>query len=88
VKDIANVYSDKFPLTFSNYEHYEQINCSIKKTVGTNLLVICKTTEEGEFSLVETENPIVLDDINIKYNFIIQPIKNTEVINFSGYGVV
>ena len=88
VKDISNVYTKSFTLNILNYGQIAQINCSMKKTVGTNLLMICKTQEEGYFSLVETDKPIELKDINIKYNFIIQPIKETGKFSCSGIGSV
>ena len=88
VKDISNVYTKRFTLNILNYGQIAQINCSMKKTVGTNLLMICKTREDGEFSLVETDKPIELKDINIKYNFIIQPIKDTGMFRSSGIGSV
>ena len=39
---------------------------------------------EGNLTLSEIEQDIKLEDINAKYNFIIKPVKNSEVINIGG----
>ena len=83
VTNIENVYTKKFVLKLSNGNNIE---CSFRKTEGINLVVICLSSEEGEFSLGETKDQITLNDINIKYNFIIQPINNTENWKSSGNG--
>ena len=83
VKNINNVHSKMFPLTLSNGN---QTECAMKKTIGISLTMICFIEKEGEFSLGQIEKQPALNDINIKYNFIIQPINNNEKCIISGYG--
>ena len=55
--------------------------CSFRKTDGTPLLIICKMdfgNNKFNNSLSEIKEEIILDNINIKYNFRIQPVKNIE----------
>ena len=62
------------------------IDCSFKKTKETSLLMICLAEIEGEFSLGQVANQTELNNINIKYNFIIEPINNNETCTISGFG--
>ena len=75
VKDIDNVHSNTFILSPSNGEN---IRCFLKKTIGIPLVMNCLSDMKTEFSLGKIEKKTELNDINIKYNFIIQPINNTE----------
>ena len=43
-------------------------------------MILCQGNNEDILSLKEIESEIILNDINAKYNFIIQPVKNTETI--------
>ena len=55
--------------------------CSFRKSDGTPLLLVCwMNFGNNKFnnSLSEIKEEIILDNINIKYNFRIQPVKNTE----------
>ena len=83
VKEIANVYSKRFILNLSDEK--EKIVCSLKKTEVTSLLMICQVDKE-QFSLGEIKKQVELRDINIKYNFFIQPIDNRENCTISGSG--
>ena len=52
--------------------------CSFRKTDGTPLLIICQMdfgNNKFNNSLSEIKEEIILDNINIKYNFRIQPVK-------------
>ena len=47
-------------------------------------MLLCKTRYEGTISLKEIKNDYILKDINVKYHFIIKPLKineNITVIN-------
>ena len=84
VKDINNVHTATFKLALSNGK---DTDCFIKKAKGISLAkMICMIDNEGEFSLGKTKNQIKLNNINIKYNFIIQPINNNEKFTVSGKG--
>ena len=52
--------------------------CLFKKSDSNNLLLLCYMIFDGTFSLKQSETEKVLNDINIKYNFRIQPISNNE----------
>ena len=55
--------------------------CSFRKKDGTPLLIVCMMNfgnNKFNNSLSEIKEEIILDNINIKYNFLIQPVKNTE----------
>ena len=75
VSDINNVISETFKLTFNINS---QPLCFFKKSENTNLLILCRFVYEGKYSLKNTQKETILDDINIKYNFIISPINNDE----------
>ena len=58
-------------------DHY----CSFRKTDGSPLLIVCQMdfgNNKFNNSLSEIKEEIILDNINIKYNFRIQPVKNAE----------
>ena len=62
--------------------------CQLKKEEGKNLLFLCQARKYGNYSLGEITEDIPLDNINIKYNFILKPVKNEEefiVKYYSGY---
>ena len=55
--------------------------CSFRKNDGAPLLIVCLMdfgNKKYNNSLSEIKEEIILDNINIKYNFRIQPVKNTE----------
>ena len=85
VKDITNVNSKKFTLTLSNMK---KIECFLKKSEGLALIMLChlEVDEFDEFSLGEIRTKTRLSDINIKYNFIIEPINNNEKCRIEGLG--
>ena len=83
VNDISNVHSKTFSLTLANGNIIE---CCLKKTIGISLTLICEMRREGNFSLGQIDNKIELNNINIKYNFVIQPINNDEKCIISGEG--
>ena len=80
VDNINNVITESFKLNFNNYG---EAVCFFKKSENTNLLLLCRFVYEGTYSLKSTEEQIVLNDINIMYNFIILPIKNNESFNIT-----
>ena len=81
VTNITNLYSKKFSLTFS----YENLECHLRKTIGIPLTLICYMNRDTYFSLKIT-NKIELNNINIKYNFVIQPTNNDEICSVKGEG--
>ena len=84
VSNISNVDTKKFfTLKLSTGNNIE---CLLKKTEEISLVMICLISKGGEFSLGEIENQTIVENTNIKYNFIIQPINNTEKCIISGDG--
>ena len=57
----------------------EMLYCSFIKYENTPLLMLCKGEKNVQY-LGKIEEPIELNDLNIKYNFIIQPVTNNETI--------
>ena len=58
----------------------EECSCTFRKYNGFPLLMVCFVSQKGKISLKEITQEIVLDNLNIKYNFRIQPVKNEEFI--------
>ena len=71
------------------FEDVEENYCSFRKYEDAPLLLICVILNHStnETYLSEIENEIILDNINIKYNFRIQPLKNTQKIYFKDAGL-
>ena len=79
------VISGSFDLEFNNKE--KKVSCYFKKSEFNDLLLLCLALEAGKYSLKETTSEIPIDNVNIKYTFIIKPIKYTkEAQVFSGQG--
>ena len=81
ITNIPDIISDTFALSYFN-----DFNCTIKKSKQTQLLIICLMTEKGTFSLKEIDKEIILEKINIKYNFIIQPVNINAQCKVEGNG--
>ena len=76
ISSIQNVITTNFILPFNMTNIY----CLFKKAKGSNLLLLCQFYEEGNYSLNEITEERIEDDINIKYNFRIQPVLINETI--------
>jgi hypothetical protein len=78
---IPNLVSDMFELHFIfNKNVTINANCYFKKTDGQDLLLLCKFDYEGDWVLEKITNDIVIDYIHNKYNFIILPEDNNQII--------
>ena len=80
VDSIDNLFTTNFSLKFENNENVE---CFFKKSENTNLLLLCKLLTPGNFVLEQTKGQIKLDNIHYKYNFVIEPINNTELVTIT-----
>ena len=83
VTDITNVLGSfsAFTLEFTNSKSGKNNNgCSFRKYSGFPLLLLCWAYGEGTNVLNEITEEKIFDNINIKYNFRIQPVKNEEKI--------
>ena len=61
-----------------------EIPCLLKKEENQSLLLLCKISDTGIFTLAEITKELNLHNINIKYNLIIQPILNRDIFTVSG----
>ena len=80
VTNIPSVLGFPFYLNFTGKKGSLNITCLFKKGVYNPLLLFCKINHEGVFLLKEIESEIRLNNINAKYYFIIQPVKNNKII--------
>jgi hypothetical protein len=87
VTDITNVNSKEFNLDLSDGT---QINCFLKKSERTSLIMVCHLKEnyKKSFRIGEIKQQINLKDINIKYNFFILPVINNYDCFFSDGGAI
>ena len=53
-------------------------SCFFRKYSQKPLLILCSIKDEGTYSLGEIKQEIYLDNINVRYNFSIQPVVNNE----------
>ena len=81
ITDISTVRTDLegFELKFESSYGEESNSCSFRKYENNPLFLVC-WVNDGVFWLKEIEQEIILNDINIKYNFRIQPVKNIKKI--------
>ena len=77
---ISTSHINKFNLEFEDTNKETAIGqCRLGKYEIGLLFVLCELKNvEGEYHLKEIESEIILDEININYNFIIQPVNNKE----------
>ena len=79
VTDIQNIFTSMdFDLSFDN----GILHCGFRKYNGSPLLMLCYSYyyEEKTFVLKEITQEIIVRDLNVKYNFRIQPLNNNEPI--------
>ena len=76
ITSIRNISTGRFYLNFTN--KVDKTYCIFQKKPKTNLLLLCLYNETREDNLLATDEDIILDNINILYNFIITPITNNE----------
>ena len=70
---MINIFNNQFQLEFNGSE--KNLSCFFRKGRVGPLLIFYNAINEGIFSLKEIKSDIILRDINIKYNFIIKPVK-------------
>lgn len=59
------------------FKDNQKLSCGFKKYDEYPLLLLCSISENGTFTL-EIKEEMNITDINIRYNFIIQPVNNIE----------
>ena len=60
--------------------------CRFKKDRMNPLLIICTPTKEGYFSFGNITEQLVFDDIHYKYDIIVQPYEELNIIKVQSYG--
>ena len=83
ITDILNIKSG-FSSFIIDFENSNYSFCGFSKYENTPLLLVCYIfTSESYVKLQDIDNEIILDNINIKYNFRIQPVNNIDKIYIS-----
>lgn len=79
ITDIPSLISEDFNLHFiGEMENELFLYCYFKKGDYDPLLLFCRSHYDDILYLKESNDSIILDNINAKYNFIIASIKNNE----------
>ena len=81
VTNISDVSTGKFYIK----QNYRNIKCYLKKAGNNPLLFLCHSDLGGQLGKIEE---IVLDNINIKYNFRILSTNNEEFFYKNNYGSI
>ena len=79
VTDLSNIWTSMYNFHFRMAFNGEAASCGFVKYEKNPLLLVCEANEKIT-SLGKIENVIKIDNINIKYNFMIQPVTNNEII--------
>ena len=83
VTKISNLVSGGLKLNFSYNGEIQERGCYFKKTNENPLYLLCSFSNEGNISLSEIKEEIILNNIHDKYNFYIQPVKINDTININ-----
>ena len=85
VTNIANIRPDLsgFRLPFEKENEEIKGVCTFRKYDTTPLLLLCNINN-GTYKLKELKEEIIIDKINTRYNFRIQPTKNNELVKNNG----
>ena len=60
--------------------------CRFKKTDNNPLIMLCTPRSEGDFIFGNYSNPIYSGNIHYKYNIVIGPLENYEIVYIKDYG--
>ena len=86
VTDISNVWTgmNSFGIKFNDIVNHSYSHiCGFAKYDNHPLFLVCLVNMYNIKSLSKIEEEIELNNINIKYNFKIQPVINNEIIDFN-----
>ena len=85
ITNFPYIYTKIFRLNFTfvyvGIKNKGSLNCSFVKFKLTPLRIICKKMFDFELTLDEIKEEFIFNDLNYKYDFRIQPVKNEEKIN-------
>lgn len=89
IANLPEIATNFFELSFKQLDEAQEIvhqSCLFRKYKDDKpLLLLCSIQANNgrKFSLYNIEEEIILDNINAKYNFIIKPVNNSEVIQIA-----
>ena len=88
VTQISQCTTNFFDLSFTleGSSETKKANCVFNRNKDNKPLLLLCTINSGNsnnFILSEIKEEMKLENINMKYNFIIKPVKNDEKINYS-----
>lgn len=88
VTDIPKVFSiEHFYLPFVTEDNVEtQHECFFRKYENKPLYIVCLIKQEGTYHLKKITTEIKVDNLNVKYNFIIQKVEIDEKVKYEGEG--
>ena len=88
ITSLPNLLTDIFKMTFYDLldDNYSDGFCYFKKTSEKAMILLCNIQGEGDFYILEKENNTVLNNINYKYNFIINPFEIHDIIKVAEIG--
>ena len=81
ITNISNVITNYFSIKTNR-----EFNCFLKKSELNSLLLLCSINDMEDFYLGKIEQEIILNDIHTKYNFIILPVENSEIVSIKEFG--
>ena len=83
VTSISNFISSKFTIQkqYSTFDFLDLINCYFKKTNKGPMLLLCEKYWSRDY-IGEIKQEIILNNLTIKYNFLIQPVTHIEPAKF------
>ena len=82
ITNISNILMGFFSFSMKFENVGSETDCFFRKYENTPLLLVCLIYDStNEIHLSKIDNEMILDDINIKYNFRIQPVDNKETFN-------
>ena len=81
ITNISNILMGFFSFSMK-FENVTESECYFRKYENTPLLLVCIVNDYIEKThLSKIEKEMILEDLNIKYNFRIQPVDNKETFN-------
>ena len=80
IDNVLDDFEEGFELEFSDITKTTSQSCAFRKYDENPLLIVCFFSNEGENWLKEITEEKQYNELNVKYNFRIQPVNNEEKI--------
>ena len=83
IPNITTKVESGFNLNFINNDTLGTTSayCYLKNNFFNNLLLFCDINEHGRYNLKKTTSPKTMVSLHYKYNFIINPVVNEEIVS-------